>query len=283
LSDLGYSGLISVSLIDLVSGTEHTETIMTLLPMGRMHLGSHSDEGNADFKNERIHLRYSVKPERRRVQCVFKNFQDGKTLTADLLMKQPKMDSMCIATPWKENPKAFYYNQKINCMPVKGKVSFDGRDYLFDGETDMAVLDWGRGVWTYDNIWRWGTCSTWMDGKPFGFNLGYGFSDRSSASENVIFYDGKIHKLEEVTFMIPENEQGDYEYMKPWTISSSDGRFEGIFLPIIDRNAKIDMKIIASDQHQVFGHMTGTAVLDDGTEIKMRDITAAIEVVHNRY
>ncbi len=71
--------------------------------------------------------------------------------------------------------------------------------------------------------------------------------------------------------------------MDPWTISSSDSRFEGIFEPILDRNAKIDMKVIVSDQHQVFGHLTGTAVLDNGTELKMRDVIAAIEVVHNRY
>ena len=283
LSDLGYAGLISVSLIDLAGQTEHTETILTPLPMGRMNLGSTSAEGNAEFRNRRVHLRYSVRPQRRRIQCVFDDFCDGKTLTADLLMKQPKMDSLCIATPWKENPKAFYYNQKVNCMPVKGRISFDGREYLFDGAKDMAVLDWGRGVWTYDNIWRWGTCSTWIDGKMFGFNLGYGFSDRSSASENVVFYDGQAHKLQEVTFVIPENEQGEYEFMQPWTITSSDGRFEGIFMPLLDRKAKIDMKLIVSDQHQVFGHLTGTAVLDDGREIKMRDLTAAIEVVHNRY
>ena len=155
LSDLGYAGLVSVSLIDLVERKEHTETILTAMPMGRLGLGRTSDDGNADFRNGRIHLRYTVKPHRRRIQCVFRDFQDGKTLTADLLMKQPEMDSICIATPWKENQKAFYYNQKVNCMPVKGKVNFDGRDYIFDGRKDMAVLDWGRGVWTYDNIWRW--------------------------------------------------------------------------------------------------------------------------------
>ncbi len=173
LSDLGYAGLISVSLIDLVERKEHTETILTAMPMGRLGLGRTSDDGNADFRNGRIHLRYTVKPHRRRIQCVFRDFQDGKTLTADLLMKQPEMDSICIATPWKENQKAFYYNQKVNCMPVKGKVNFDGRDYIFDGRKDMAVLDWGRGVWTYDNSWRWGTCSTRLNGVPFGFNLGY--------------------------------------------------------------------------------------------------------------
>ena len=36
LSDLGYAGLISVSLIDLVERKEHTETILTAMPMGRM-------------------------------------------------------------------------------------------------------------------------------------------------------------------------------------------------------------------------------------------------------
>ena len=113
LSDLGYAGLISVSLIDLVERKEHTETILTAMPMGRLGLGRTSDDGNADFRNGRIHLRYTVKPHRRRIQCVFRDFQDGKTLTADLLMKQPEMDSICIATPWKENQKAFYYNQKV--------------------------------------------------------------------------------------------------------------------------------------------------------------------------
>ena len=71
--------------------------------------------------------------------------------------------------------------------------------------------------------------------------------------------------------------------MEPWTITSSDGRFEGIFEPILDRKAKVDLKVIISDQHQVFGHLTGTAILDDGTQVKMRDVTAAMEVVHNRY
>ena len=113
--------------------------------------------------------------------------------------------------------------------------------------------------------------------------FGYGFSDRSSATENVIFYDGRAHKLQEVVFMIGQDDKGNFNYMDPWTISSSDGRFEGIFEPILDRKAKIDMKVIASDQHQVFGHLTGTAVLDDGSELKMRDVIAAIEVVHNRY
>ena len=71
--------------------------------------------------------------------------------------------------------------------------------------------------------------------------------------------------------------------MDPWTFSSSDGRFEMTFEPVIDRAANMNFKVIISDQHQVFGRMSGTAILDDGTEIKVRDMMCFAEKVHNRY
>ena len=55
------------------------------------------------------------------------------------------------------------------------------------------------------------------------------------------------------------------------------------FKPILDRSACLDYKLIITDQHQVFGRMSGTAVLDDGTEIEIRDVLCFAEKVHNRY
>ena len=50
----------------------------------------------------------------------------------------------------------------------------------------------------------------------------------------------------------------------PWTFTSSDGRFEMKFEPIIDRSDYTSaLGIIVTNQHQVFGRMTGKAVLDD--------------------
>ena len=72
-------------------------------------------------------------------------------------------------------------------------------------------------------------------------------------------------------------------YVDRWTIKSSDGRFDMIFDPIIDRNALIDVKLITTDQHQVFGRMNGIAVLDDGTKIEVKDFLCFAEKVHNRY
>ena len=184
---------------------------------------------------------------------------------------------MVIATSWLEDPHAFYYNQKINCMRARGKVEFDGKIYTFDPATDYGALDWGRGVWTYDNTWYWGSGSGTVDGHRFGFNIGYGFGDTSAASENILFYDGVGHKLDDVTFLISDN------YTDPWKFTSSDGRFEMDFVPIIDRAALLDVKLICSDQHQVFGRMSGTAVLDDGTKVVLKDFLCFAEKVHNKY
>ena len=52
--------------------------------------------------------------------------------------------------------------------------------------------------------------------------------------------------------------------MEPWTITSNDGRFEMDFNPILDRKLKVNLGAIVSDQHQVFGYLKGTAVLDNG-------------------
>ena len=55
------------------------------------------------------------------------------------------------------------------------------------------------------------------------------------------------------------------------------------FIPVIDRASRTDVKLICSDQHQVFGKFTGKMVLDDGTVIRLKDIMGFAEKVHNKW
>lgn len=268
----------SVSLLNFKEGWEHTETILNPFPMGKFKLPDTSKEGDIIYKDKRLHMAFQIRDGKRRIRCHFKNFYQGKTFSCDIWLEQPDMDTMVIATPFKEKKTAFYYNQKINCMPASGKMKFDGKTYTFSKETDFGTLDWGRGVWTYDNCWYWGSGNTRIEGIPFGFNIGYGFGDTSAATENMLFYNGKAHKLDEVTFHIPED-----SYLKPWKFTSNDGRFEMDFQPVLDRAARTSALIIETDQHQVFGKMSGKAVLDDGQEIVVKDMMCFAEKVHNRY
>ncbi len=277
ISDNGYLGLQSVSLMNFGKNWQDTESVINGFPMGKMHMPWDSSTGDVTYEDHRMKLCYEVTPGKRHITCHFDNFHDNKPFDADITLEQPPMETMVIATPW-DKKHAFYYNQKINGMRASGTMEYDGVTYTFDPKTDFGTLDGGRGVWTYDNTWYWGSGNTDIDGHHFGWNIGYGFGNTKAASENVLFYDGKVHKLEDVTFHIPEE-----GYMAPWKFTSSDGRFEMDFEPIMDRAANMDFKIIASDQHQVFGRMSGTAILDDGSSIHIKDVLCFAEKVHNKY
>lgn len=277
VSDLGYIGMHSVSIVNLDTATEKTESLIIPFPLGKTGMPSSSAAGDVKFKNKKLGIEYLHMDNSRVIRMNYPAFDGGKGIRCNIKLTDEPKDSMVIATPWAEDSKAFYYNQKINCLRASGKIEYDGKVFELDPQVDFAGLDWGRGVWTYDNYWYWGSGSGQIDGVPFGFNIGYGFGDTSAASENVIFYNGIAHKIDDVVFNISD------DYVKPWTFTSSDGRFEMDFQPIIDRSAKIDLKAIVTDQHQVFGKMSGTVILDDGTKLEIKDFLCFAEKVHNKY
>lgn len=277
ISDLGYLGMYSVSFVDLENAVEHTQSELTAFPLGKTNLPPTSAKGDVAFKNKNLDISFAHSGSSRLIKMNYKTFDNKQGISCDIKLTDEPQDSMVIATPWAEDKKAFYYNQKINCMRASGTVTYKGKTYTLNPDVDFAGLDWGRGVWTKDNYWYWGSGSGQINGVPFGFNLGYGFGDTTAASENVIFYDGKANKFDDIVFNISDN------YTDPWTFKSSDGRFDMDFTPIIDRNALIDVKVIVTDQHQVFGKMNGTAVLDDGTKIELKDFICFAEKVHNKY
>ena len=287
IADNSYMGLDSVSFLVFEGEPwQITKSPMRIFPMGKTGLPSTSAAGDVGItgKGYSILFRHTVDasgaPAR---QLIFHMdaFREKEAIDGAVLLTEEPDESMVICTPF-DKPGHFYYNQKINCMRASGSVTIGGETWQFDPADSFGVLDWGRGVWTYHNTWYWGSASGALDGVPFGFNIGYGFGNTAAASENMLFYAGKAHKLSQVTFHIPQKDGKD-DFMSPWTFTSDDGRFEMHFLPVLDRAACTDFKVLKSDQHQVFGRFTGTAVLDDGTVLSVRDFMGFAEKVENKW
>jgi hypothetical protein len=276
-ADNGYMGLIDCSVFDFVTKEKFSATEIPIMPMGKLNLPATSEKGDISFKNKSCEFHIDRTETVRHFYCDFKRTFNHTEIVADIYLEQPPMDTMVIATPWKENKKAFYYNQKITCMRAKGSVTVKGRTYTFDDSKDYGILDWGRGVWTYDNTWFWGVGSGTVNGKPFGYNIGYGFGDTSNASENMLFYDGKCHKLDLVDFCIPEN------VMNTWNMTSSDNRFRMQFTPFFNDRTDISVGIMSQHADKLFGMLNGVAVLDDGTELKIENMPVFHERVHNKW
>ena len=285
IADNGYMGLDSISLLNFDEGWEITKSPMRLLPCGKTGLPETSEYGDSGIvgKNYSLHFKNDGRGKRILI-AQMKNFGPEGSLYAKVELTDEPEESMVIATPF-QKPGHFYFNQKINCLRASGSVTYgyNGKTYLFDPADSFAVLDWGRGVWTYQNTWYWGSASGLAEGVPFGWNIGYGFGDTAAATENMLFYQGKAHKLSHVTFHIPGENQGKERYMEPWKLTSDDGRFEMDFVPLLDRASKTSVVVIESDQHQVFGRFTGHAVLDDGTVIEVKDFFGFAEKVKNKW
>lgn len=279
VADNDYLGFLSVTWFDFHAGTAVSEDLLLPFPMGALKMPSSADAGDVVQNHAKLSIAYRHVPGGRALRFAAPGFDRGRGLHGDLLLAQPKMDRMVIATPFNGAPTAFYYNQKLNCLRADGSVEMGGERFIFSPDTSLGVLDWGRGVWTYDNTWYWGSASGIVEGKLFGFNIGYGFGDTSAASENVVFLDGKAHKLNGVTFQMPD---GPLD-AAPWRFTSSDGRFEMTFAPIVDRASKSDLGLILSDQHQVFGRFSGHVILDGGEKIAVKDLIGFAERVHNRW
>lgn len=282
IADNGYMGLDSISFLSFEENPwQITKSPMRILPLGKTGLPATSAAGVSAIAGKGYSLTFRVADGKRTLIAHMDHFKDGQPIDIQLTLSREPEESMVICTPF-EKAGHFYFNQKINCMRAEGTVKLAGETFTFEPDSAFAVLDWGRGVWTYHNTWYWGSASGLSNGVDFGFNIGYGFGDTSAASENMLFYNGKAHKLSQVTFNIPMS-GGKEDYLSPWTFTSDDGRFEMDFTPIIDRASLTDFKVLKSDQHQVFGRYTGTAVLDDGTRLQIRDLLGFAEKVENKW
>ena len=283
IADNSYMGLDSISLLNLDEGWEITKSPMKAFTNGKVCLPESSERGDVHSAGRNYSILFKNEGDRRVLIAQMKNFGPEGSLYAKVTLTDIPAESMVIATPF-DKDKHFYYNQKINCMRAEGTVTYGyhNRTYTFDPADSFAVLDWGRGVWTYKNTWYWGSASGLVDGERFGFNIGYGFGNTSAASENMLFYKGRAHKLSQVTFHIPQRDGRD-DFLAPWTFTSDDGRFEMAFTPVLDRAACTDFKLLKSDQHQVFGRFTGTATLDDGTVLRVEDFPGFAEKVENKW
>jgi len=281
-SDLGFAGLFAIAYVDMATGkVVQTDAIMPLT-LGKLGLPPHSGDHSVAWKNSTLRIAYSRREERRRLLFAAPDLllPDGRRgLDADItLVQPPDLESLNIATSWEKKRTAFYLNEKVNCMSASGTVRL-GDDILeLKPHEAYGVLDWGRGRWTYKNRWYWASASGRLEDRKFGLNLGYGFTDRTPASENAIIFDNRIHKLDEVVFSIPKD-----SYLKDWTITDNDGRCSLTFSPTVDRQSHINLLLVKSIQHQVFGYFSGTVVLDDGTKLAIDRFPGFAEDVYNRY
>lgn len=276
--------IIGFSITDMKEGKVINKYTIRIAP-GKFQLPTDCEKGNIFYKDKFIRLAFKNEGCVRILLLKKYNLKKVSDLDISLVLYNEPKDSMVFAAPFAKDRKQFCYARKIIGMKASGYVRYRDKNYGFSPIDSYAVINWSRGVFPYKTSWYWGSAVCKIHGKIFGFNLGYGSVDSSYATENMLFYGGNASKLDHVAFLIPQKSKNDYDYLKPWTITSSDNRIEMIFVPVVDR--KIIFPIIpfplSVKKHQVFGKFTGRAILDDGTVIYLKEVTGFAEKTDNRW
>jgi len=283
VSDEGWIGLDSLSFIDFETLSQRSQSRRIWLPLGKRSLPASSQTGVTRAVGYNYEFTFRAEGSQRQLYGHMYDFGgERQPLLFDIILEEPRQDSMVIVTPFENKPHQFFYNRKINCLPAEGRVIWQDREYIFSPAASFGTLSWGRGVWPHLAGWYWASASGIIAGRAFGLSLGHGFGDTSRATENMLFYGGIASKLSQVAFEAPEA-NGQKDYLAPWQIQDDAGRLSLTFNPILDQAIQNKTGPLITKRHRVFGRFSGHALLDDGTRLEIRELQGFIEKAKNRW
>src|SRR5665811_2110775 len=175
LADLGYAGQAFVYAVDFTNGTYHEESLTIPLARG-LTLARNSDGGESGFSNKHVQVRFRATDDERHVTVHWDDFGGAALDVGIRFAVPPDHESTVVVIPIEGN--RFYYNRKINAMPVEGTIRIGDTTTEVNPTATLGNLDWGRGVWAYNSFWVWASASGFLgNGRAAGLNLGYGFGD----------------------------------------------------------------------------------------------------------
>ena len=278
IGDIGYLTQMSYVWLDFTKKEREDNSTMKFFTKSTLLPQSSLNDHLIDFPTDKFNATIEKKGNKRVLNINDEKFL-GKGIKGTInLNDNPNWDNTVVVTGYKDDPKQFYYNHKINMMPAEGIISIGDQSYHFDPDTSFGLMDWGRGIWPYKTHWLWGSACGMVDGVPIAFNIGYGFGDLSTHTENIIFYEGRAHKIDEVIF-----HHEDRDPTKPWKFTSNDNRFNMTLKPIIPHKEKLNFGIIYLNSSLLHGHYSGEIILDNGEKLKIKELLGHAEDIYWRW
>ena len=273
LLDDGYLGYVCISVVSLKDKKRSTQAFITPFPMGSFKLPGNSDLDSIKFRQKKNLVNFAVMDEGVRIIKVdIPKFGRHRSLRGEIVLTPPpEAESLVTNMPWRGRGNAFCYSRRSPWYFAEGVIQLGTAELIFTQGNGWGIFDWNRGVRPSKDLRFWATGCGQSAGHQVGFTVGYNSADSSQGTENAFFLDGKLHKLDQVTFHIPSNRH------VPWRFTSNDDRLEMSFSPHQERDENHQMFFYYLKRRQLFGFFSGRVTLDDGSEFMLSDITGITE------
>jgi len=276
--DDGYLGYIIISVVSLRDRKRSTQTFITPFSLGSFELPDNSETGSVRIRQRKKLIDFTaMEGGARIIKTDILNFGRHRSLRGEVVLSPPDAaESLVTHMPWRGGGNAFSFSRHSPWYFTEGVMQFGTAELVFSRGNAWGIFDWSRGVRPRSDHRFWAAGCGQSEGRQAGFSFGYNTADSALGTDNAFFLDGRLHKLDQVTFHIP------LERSVPWRFTSNDNRLEMIFLPHQERDESHQMFFYSLKRRQLFGSFSGRVILDDGTEFEFQDITGMAERVKAR-
>ncbi|MCL2264850.1 MAG: DUF2804 domain-containing protein [Treponema sp.] len=274
IRDDGWLGYMCATVISLRDKKRTTQAIRTILPLGAYEMPANSTSGSVRWKNKKNHLDFIYMESGARIIKVdIPRFGKHRSLRGALVLSElDESQSLITNQPWRNEKNAFRLSRCSPWFFTEGVIQFGGTEIVFTRGNAWGIFDWNRCVRPNSDIRYWAASCGMIEGHLFGFCVGYSSADFSLGTENGFFVNGKLHKLDQVTFHIPLS-----NWLDPWRFTSNDNRLEMQFNPHQERSDRRSLFFHNTSRRQIFGFFTGKVHLDDGSLVEFHNLTGFAE------
>ncbi|MCL2764042.1 MAG: DUF2804 domain-containing protein [Treponema sp.] len=280
IRDDGWLGHMCISLVSLRDKKRSTHSYRTIMPLGAYQMPDSSDAGSVRWNRKKTLLDFiCMESGAKIIKTDIPKFGHHRGLRGALVLSPPG-DSQSLVTnqPWRNGKKAFRYTCCSPWFFTEGMIQFGSSEIIFNRGNAWGIMDWYRCVRPKADIRYWAAATGQSDGRQLGFCVGYSSADSSQGTENGFFIDGRLHKLDQVTFHIPLS-----NWLSEWRFTSNDNRLEMVFNPHQERMDRRRMFFHYSARRQIFGFFSGKVHLDDGTVVEFQNLTGFAERSKTRF
>jgi len=277
--DDGYLGYMGTTVVSLKGKRRSTQIFQSFLPLGVYEMPSGSSSGTTRYRRKKTLLEFVPMESNARIIKVDIPKFGRRSLRGELVLTEPPMaESLVCNLPWRDNGNAFRYSRRSPVFLVEGVIQFGTTEIVFSGGKAWGVLDWNRSIRPPTDISYWAASCGNNNGQLIGFNVGHGLIDSSAGTENAFFVDGRLHKLDQVTFHIPSG-----NWLSPWRFTSNDKRLEMDFTPHQERIDRRQLLFFSMSRRQIYGSFSGKVILDDGATLDFHNLTGFAERSRTRF
>ena len=202
----------------------------------------------------------------------------GPELQIDAWMDEPaSYQTQSLCTPSAVN--GWVYAQKTAALPVQGTIECALGQINLSDIGCYGHHDFSAGYMRRDTFWNWACFSLPPSKKrpALGLNISWGVNE-TGYTENCIWLGNECIELPQVQFDYSRDHM-----LGEWRALSRDGSVDLRFQPVGKHSEELNLLILATNFHQLFGQFEGTIKIPGQNDIVLDGVWGFVEHQFSRW